>query len=124
GGAAPTFLIADRDGRHLHLLDGVAVVTLDLKEGLWAPPLGYPAEVAAAFASWKHELLLVANRRAPGLDLVWIGGRRISYTIAVEGAPPALVANRAGTRLYVATAGQSAIPVIETEQYAVVDRLD
>ena len=55
-----------------------------------------------------HQLLLVANRRARGVDIVWIGGRRISYTIPVEGAPTALAANRAGTRLYVAVAGSAA----------------
>lgn len=117
------YVIADRDSRHLHVMDGAAVATLDLKDGAWRKPLDYPATVAAAFASWKHELLLVANQISQGVDLVWIGGRRISYTIPVAGAPVALAANRAGTRLYVAVAKRDDILVVETEQYAVVDRL-
>lgn len=116
-------LIADRDGRHLHLLDGVALSTLDLDGRTWAAPLDYPAEVAAAFASWKHQLLLVANRLSQGVDVVWVGGGRISYTIPLGGTPRSLAANRAGTRLYVAVAGAEAVRVVETEQYAVVDEL-
>lgn len=121
--ASRVHVIPDRDGRSIHLLDGAAVATFDTTTRAWRAPLGYPADVASAFASWKHQLLLVANRRTLGVDLVWIGGRRISYTIPMPGAPLAMVANRAGTRLYAAVAGEAAIPVVETEQYAVVDRL-
>ena len=121
--AGEPHVIADRDGRHVHVLDGRSIASFDLGAGAWSPPLGYPAAVVAAFASWKHELLLVANARTRGVDIVWIGGRRISYTIPLAGQPVALAANRAGTRLYAPVVGQDAIPVVETEQYAVVDRL-
>src|SRR5262249_3857693 len=101
----PLHLIADRDGQHLHLLDGANVSTLDLGSRVGASPLGYPADVVDAFASWKHQVLLVANRLSRGVDLVWIGGRRISYTIPLDGPPRAMAANRAGTRLYLAVDG-------------------
>jgi parallel beta-helix repeat protein len=116
-------VVADRDGRSVHVLDGHSISTFDVRDGGWRAPLGYPADVVSAFASWKHQLLLVANRRSRGVDVVWIGGRRISYTIPLAAEPIALAANRAGTRLYTAVAGQAHLPVIETEQYAVVDRL-
>ena len=116
-------VVADRDGQHVHVLDGHSIATFDAKAVGWKPPLGYPASVVSAFASWKHQLLLVANKATKGVDVVWIGGRRISYTIPVAGEPVALAANRAGTRLYTAVATQDHVPVIETEQYAVVDRL-
>jgi parallel beta-helix repeat protein len=116
-------VVADRDGQHVHVLDGRSIASFDAKAGGWKPPLGYPAEVVSAFASWKHQLLLVANKATKGVDVVWIGGRRISYTIPLLGEPTALAANRAGTRLYTAVAAQDHLPVIETEQYAVVDRL-
>ncbi|HEV8639121.1 MAG TPA: NosD domain-containing protein [Chloroflexota bacterium] len=116
-------VVADRDGQHVHVLDGQSIASFDLKASGWKVPLGYPAAVVDAFASWKHQLLLVANARTRGVDVVWIGGRRISYTIPLAGQPVALAANRAGTRLYAPVAGQEAIPVVETEQYAVVDRL-
>ncbi|HEY3078470.1 MAG TPA: NosD domain-containing protein [Chloroflexota bacterium] len=121
--AGDPHVVADRDGQHVHVMDGQSIASFDLKAGAWRTPLGYPAAVVDAFASWKHELLLVANVRTRGVDIVWIGGRRISYTIPLAGQPLALAANRAGTRLYAPVAGQAAIPVVETEQYAVVDRL-
>ena len=116
-------VVADRDGQHIYVLDGSAVQIWNTRESVWHATLPYRSDVADAFASWKHELLLVANRLTQGIDLVWVGGRRISYTVPLAGMPVAMSANRAGTRLYVAQSGATGIAVIETEQYAVVDRL-
>jgi DNA-binding beta-propeller fold protein YncE len=114
---------ADRDAEHLHILDGERVLTLALANGQVVRDVPYQSESVAVFASWKHQLLLVADRSGKSVDVVWVGGGKLSYRIPIPGVPSALAANRAGTRLYAAVPGAARVPIIETEQYAVVDEI-
>jgi hypothetical protein len=83
----------------------------------------YESQTVAIFPSWKHQLLLVADRSGKSVDVVWVGGGKLTYRIPLPGVPSALAANRAGTRLYAAVPGAARVPIIETEQYAVVDEI-
>ncbi len=113
----------DRDGHHLHLLDGLQVVSLDLDDGSISPDVRYGAAPTAIFPSWKHQLILVANRQGNTIDVVWIDGQKVIGRIPISGAPVDLAANRAGTRVYPTIPGDDGIAVIETEQYQVVDHV-
>ena len=117
------YIALDRDGQTLHLLDGTRVTTLDLTSGEVAQQVPYAAEPSGVFPSWKHRLLLVADGGGSSVDVVWVGGGKVTYRIPVVGSPTALTANRAGTRLYTAIPGAPSVSIIETEQYAVIDHI-
>ena len=50
-------------------------------------------------------------------------GARTPYTIPLDGAPTAMAMSGSGTRIYVGIVGQRIVDIVDTEQYAVVDRI-
>jgi parallel beta-helix repeat protein len=78
-----------------------------------------PQELAP---SYKHNHIFVATQR--GIDLLYLNlGGRTPYTIPLDGPAGAMSMNLSGTRIYTAIRGQNLINVVDTEQYAVVQRI-
>ena len=78
-----------------------------------------PQELAP---SYKHNHIFVATRS--GIDLLYLNlGGRTPYTIPLDGPAGAMSMNGSGTRIYTAIRGKSVIDVVDTEQYAVVQRI-
>jgi parallel beta-helix repeat protein len=78
-----------------------------------------PQELAP---SYKHNHIFVATER--GIDLLYLNlGGRTPYTIPLDGPAGAMSMNLSGTRIYTAIRGKNVIDVVDTEQYAVVQRI-
>jgi parallel beta-helix repeat protein len=78
-----------------------------------------PQELAP---SYKHNHIFVAT--ASGIDLLYLNlGGRTPYTIPLDGPAGAMSMNGSGTRIYTAIRGKNVIDVVDTEQYAVVQRI-
>ena len=78
-----------------------------------------PQELAP---SYKHNHIFVATQR--GIDLLYLNlGGRTPYTIPLDGPAGAMSMNLSGTRIYTAIRGRNVINVVDTEQYAVVQRI-
>jgi len=78
-----------------------------------------PQELAP---SYKHNHIFVATQR--GIDLLYLNfGGRTPYTIPLDGPAGAMSVNLSGTRIYTAIRGKNVIDVVDTEQYAVVQRI-
>ena len=72
--------------------------------------------------SYKHNHIFVAT--GSGIDLLYLNlGGRTPYTIPLDGPAGAMSMNGSGTRIYTAIRGKSVIDVVDTEQYAVVQRI-
>ena len=112
---------ANRDGRSLMVVGRSGVEQLDTETGQ-AEYFSYGGSPESLAPSYKHNHVFVATPR--GIDLLYLNlGGRTPYTIPVDGAPTAMVMAGSGTRIYVAVEGQRVIDVVDTEQYAVVDRI-
>ncbi|HKY52021.1 MAG TPA: NosD domain-containing protein [Candidatus Limnocylindria bacterium] len=78
-----------------------------------------PQELAP---SYKHNHIFVAT--PGGIDLLYLNlGGRTPYTIPLDGPAGAMSMNLSGTRIYTAIRGKNVINVVDTEQYAVVQRI-
>jgi parallel beta-helix repeat protein len=78
-----------------------------------------PQELAP---SYKHNHIFVAT--PGGIDLLYLNlGGRTPYTIPLDGPAGAMSMNGSGTRIYTAIRGKNVIDVVDTEQYAVVQRI-
>jgi len=78
-----------------------------------------PQELAP---SYKHNHIFVAT--PSGIDLLYLNlGGRTPYTIPLDGPAGAMSMNGSGTRIYTAIRGKNVIDVVDTEQYAVVQRI-
>jgi parallel beta-helix repeat protein len=78
-----------------------------------------PQELAP---SYKHNHIFVAT--GSGIDLLYLNlGGRTPYTIPIDGPAGAMSMNASGTRIYTAIRGKNVIDVVDTEQYAVVQRI-
>jgi parallel beta-helix repeat protein len=112
---------ANRDGRSLLVVGPTGAQQVDLQTGQ-SQFYSYGGEPQGLAPSYKHNHIFVATPR--GVDLLYLnlGGRR-PYTIPLDGVPAAMVMAGSGTRIYVAISGQPLIDVVDTEQYAVVDRI-
>jgi parallel beta-helix repeat protein len=78
-----------------------------------------PQELAP---SYKHNHIFVATPQ--GIDLLYLNlGGRTPYTIPLDGPAGAMSMNLSGTRIYTAIRGKNVINVVDTEQYAVVQRI-
>src|SRR5712692_1058826 len=78
-----------------------------------------PQELAP---SYKHNHIFVATPR--GIDLLYLNlGGRTPYTVPLDGPAGAMSMNGSGTRIYTAVRGKNVIDVVDTEQYAVVQRI-
>jgi DNA-binding beta-propeller fold protein YncE len=114
-------IAANRDGRSLLVVGPQGAQQVDVQTGQ-SQFFTYRGTPQAVAPSYKHNHIFVATPR--GIDLLYLnlGGRR-PYTIPLDGPPATMVMAGSGTRIYVAIAGQRVIDVVDTEQYAVVDRI-
>jgi parallel beta-helix repeat protein len=112
---------ANRDGHSLMIVGRNGVEQLDTETGQ-AEYFAYHGSPEMLAPSYKHNHVFVATPR--GIDLLYLNlGGRTPYTIPLDGAPAAMVMAGSGTRIYVGIEGQRVIDVVDTEQYAVVDRI-
>jgi parallel beta-helix repeat protein len=114
-------IAANRDGHSVLVVGATGAEQFDLETG-HSEYFAYSGSPQSLAPSYKHNHIFVATPR--GIDLLYLnlGGRR-PYTIPLDGEPAAMAMAGSGTRIYVAIAGQHVIDVVDTEQYAVVDRI-
>jgi parallel beta-helix repeat protein len=119
--AVDGIVAANRDGHSVLVVGPSGAEQFDTETG-HSEFFNYNGSPRAVAASYKHNHIFVATPR--GIDLLYLnlGGRR-PYTIPLDGPPAAMAMSGSGTRIYVAIAGQAVIDVVDTEQYAVVDRI-
>jgi parallel beta-helix repeat protein len=119
--AVDGIVAANRDGHSVLVVGPQGAEQRDLSTGR-SEFFDYHGNPAVVAPSYKHNHVFVATPR--GIDLLYLNlGGRTPYTIPVDGAPTAMVMAGSGTRIYVAVAGQRVVDVVDTEQYAVVDRI-
>src|SRR5438309_2152249 len=112
---------ANRDGHSVLVVGPQGAEQRDLTTGQ-SEFFNYHGSAEALAPSYKHNHVFVATPR--GIDLLYLNlGGRTPYTIPLDGAPTAMVMAGSGTRIYAAIAGQPLVDVVDTEQYAVVDRI-
>src|SRR5213593_2824027 len=112
---------ANRDGHSLMVVGSSGAEQIDLETGQ-NEYFDYHGQPEALAPSYKHNHVFVATPR--GIDLLYLNlGGRTPYTIPLDGPPAAMAMAGSGTRIYAAIAGLSVIDVVDTEQYAVVDRI-
>jgi len=112
---------ANRDGHSLMVVGPSGVEQIDLQTGQ-NEYFAYHGQPEALAPSYKHNHVFVATPR--GIDLLYLNlGGRTPYTIPLDGPPAAMAMAGSGTRIYAAIAGMRIIDVVDTEQYAVTDRI-
>ncbi len=112
---------ANRDGVSALIVGARGAQQIDLTTGRqeFFSYASTPHELAP---SYKHNHIFVATPR--GIDLLYLNlGGRTPYTIPLDGPAGAMSMNGSGTRIYTAIRGQNVIDVVDTEQYAVVQRI-
>lgn len=80
------------------------------------------ANAVAITPSWKHNLALVTSATGD-VSVVYLPDQHAPYTFELPGTPVQVVDNRAGTRLFALLANQPDVLVVDTEQYAITDRV-
>jgi parallel beta-helix repeat protein len=119
--AVDGIVAANRDGHSVLVVGPLGAEQRDLATGQ-SEFFDYHGSAQILAPSYKHNHVFVATPR--GIDLLYLNlGGRTPYTIPLDGAPSAMVMAGSGTRIYAAIAGQHVIDVVDTEQYAVVDRI-
>ncbi len=112
---------ANRDGVSALIVGARGAQQIDLTTGQqeFFDYSSTPQELAP---SYKHNHIFVATPR--GIDLLYLNlGGRTPYTIPLDGPAGAMSMNGSGTRIYTAIRGKNVIDVVDTEQYAVVQRI-
>ncbi|HVD51068.1 MAG TPA: NosD domain-containing protein [Candidatus Udaeobacter sp.] len=119
--AVDGIVAANRDGHSVLVVGPQGAEQRDLTTGQ-SEFFDYHGSAEILAPSYKHNHVFVATPR--GIDLLYLNlGGRTPYTIPLDGAPSAMVMAGSGTRIYAAIAGQRIVDVVDTEQYAVVDRI-
>lgn len=119
--AVDGIVAANRDGHSVLVVGPQGAEQRDLNTGQ-SEFFNYHGSPAILAPSYKHNHVFVATPR--GIDLLYLNlGGRTPYTIPLDGAPTAMVMAGSGTRIYAAIEGQALVDVVDTEQYAVVDRI-
>jgi parallel beta-helix repeat protein len=119
--AVDGIVAANRDGHSVLVVGPQGAEQRDLSTGQ-SQFFDYHGSPEVLAPSYKHNHVFVATPR--GIDLLYLNlGGRTPYTIPVDGAPTAMVMAGSGTRIYVAVAGKKVVDVVDTEQYAVVERI-
>ncbi len=112
---------ANRDGHSVLVVGPQGAEQRDLTTGQ-SEFFDYHGSAEVLAPSYKHNHVFVATPR--GIDLLYLNlGGRTPYTIPLDGAPSAMVMAGSGTRIYAAIQGKRLVDVVDTEQYAVVDRI-
>jgi len=112
---------ANRDGVSALIVGSAGAQQIDLATGRqeFFAYSHTPQELAP---SYKHNHIFVAT--SGGIDLLYLNfGGRTPYTIPLDGPAGAMSMNASGTRIYTAIRGENVINVVDTEQYAVVQRI-
>jgi len=119
--AVDGIVAANRDGHSVLVVGPQGAEQRDLTTGQ-SEFFDYHCNPESLAPSYKHNHVFVATPR--GIDLLYLNlGGRTPYTIPLDGPPSAMVMAESGTRIYAAISGQRLIDVVDTEQYAVVDRI-
>ena len=119
--AVDGIVAANRDGHSVMVVGALGVEQRDLETGQ-AEFFSYSGQPKSLAPSYKHNHVFVATPR--GIDLLYLNlGGRTPYTIPLDGAPTAMAMSGSGTRIYVGIVGQRIVDIVDTEQYAVVDRI-
>ena len=119
--AVDGIVAANRDGHSVLVVGPQGAEQRDLNTGR-SEFFNYHGSPAILAPSYKHNHIFVATPK--GIDLLYLNlGGRTPYTIPLDGVPSAMVMAGSGTRIYVAIEDQALIDVVDTEQYAVVDRI-
>src|SRR5213592_2203355 len=119
--AVDGIVAANRDGHSVLVVGPQGAEQRDLVTGQ-SEFFDYHGNPESLAPSYKHNHVFVATPR--GIDLLYLNlGGRTPYTIPLDGPPSAMVMAESGTRIYAAISGQRLIDVVDTEQYAVVDRI-
>jgi parallel beta-helix repeat protein len=119
--AVDGIVAANRDGHSVLVVGPQGAEQRDLSTGQ-SQFFDYHGSPEVLAPSYKHNHVFVATPR--GIDLLYLNlGGRTPYTIPVDGEPTAMVMAGSGTRIYVAVAGKKVVDVVDTEQYAVVERI-
>ncbi len=119
--AVDGIVAANRDGHSVMVVGPLGVEQRDLETGQ-AEFFSYSGQPKSLAPSYKHNHVFVATPR--GIDLLYLNlGGRTPYTIPLDGAPTAMAMSGSGTRIYVGIVGQRIVDIVDTEQYAVVDRI-
>src|SRR5438093_842367 len=119
--AVDGIVAANRDGHSVLVVGPRGAEQRDLVTGQ-SEFFDYHGNPESLAPSYKHNHVFVATPR--GIDLLYLNlGGRTPYTIPLDGPPSAMVMAESGTRIYAAISGQRLIDVVDTEQYAVVDRI-
>ena len=114
-------IAANRDGHSVLVVGPQGAEQRDLTTGQ-SEFFDYHGSAEVLAPSYKHNHVFVATPR--GIDLLYLNlGGRTPYTIPLDGPPSAMVMAGSGTRIYAAIEGQRLVDVVDTEQYAVVDRI-
>ena len=119
--AVDGIVAANRDGHSVLVVGPRGAEQRDLVTGQ-SEFFDYHGSAEILAPSYKHNHVFVATPR--GIDLLYLNlGGRTPYTIPLDGAPSAMVMAGSGTRIYAAIQGKRLVDVVDTEQYAVVDRI-
>src|SRR5213080_4952800 len=119
--AVDGIVAANRDGHSVLIVGPQGAEQRDLTTGQ-SEFFDYHGNPESLAPSYKHNHVFVATPR--GIDLLYLNlGGRTPYTIPLDGAPTAMAMSGSGTRIYVGIAGQRLVDIVDTEQYAVVDRI-
>jgi len=112
---------ANRDGVSALIVGARGAQQIDLSTGQ-QEFFSYSSTPQELAPSYKHNHIFVATPR--GIDLLYLNlGGRTPYTIPLDGPAGAMSMNGSGTRIYAAIRGKNVINVVDTEQYAVVQRI-
>ena len=112
---------ANRDGVSALIVGARGAQQIDLTTGQ-QEFFAYSSTPQELAPSYKHNHIFVATPR--GIDLLYLNlGGRTPYTIPLDGPAGAMSMNGSGTRIYTAIRGKNVIDVVDTEQYAVVQRI-
>jgi parallel beta-helix repeat protein len=112
---------ANRDGVSALIVGARGAQQIDLTTGQ-QEFFAYSSTPQELAPSYKHNHIFVATPR--GIDLLYLNlGGRTPYTIPIDGPAGAMSMNESGTRIYTAIRGKNVIDVVDTEQYAVVQRI-
>jgi parallel beta-helix repeat protein len=112
---------ANRDGVSALIVGARGAQQIDLTTGQ-QEFFAYSSTPQELAPSYKHNHIFVAT--PSGIDLLYLNfGGRTPYTIPLDGPAGAMSMNGSGTRIYTAIRGKNVINVVDTEQYAVVQRI-
>ncbi|MFN2520222.1 MAG: NosD domain-containing protein [Candidatus Limnocylindria bacterium] len=112
---------ANRDGESVVVVGKTGAEQFNVREGQ-AEFFAYSSDPHGLAPSYKHNHIFVATPR--GIDLLYLNlGGRTPYTIPLDGPAGAMAMNGSGTRIYTVAKGTGTIDIVDTEQYAVVERI-